>query len=99
MHLITSQFREALPMNKEPFIQLSSLGLNGIKGGLKKNLFTSGKDQITGYSSRHCAQVWEGSWVARQNLDVLNRSLVSKTFFYTSIFYVKAASSLSMSCW
>lgn len=65
-------------MNKEPFIQLSSLGINGIKGGLKNNLFTSGKDQITGYSSRHCAQVWEGTWVARQNLDVLNRSLVSK---------------------
>lgn len=57
-NFLTSQFwTAALCTNKEPFFQLSCLGLNAIKRDLKNNLPTSGMDQITGYSSRHWAQV------------------------------------------
>lgn len=87
MHLITSQFwTAALCTNKDPFIQLSCLGLNAIKGGLKNTLFSRGMDQITGYSSRHGTQVWEESCNAKQNLNAsLNRTLVLNTFYRQAI--------------
>lgn len=47
-------------------------------------------DQITGYSSRHSAQVWEGSWVAKQNSNAsLNRSLVLNTFVCKQLLCLK----------